>query len=185
MVYFTADWHLSHENIIRYCNRPFSDVTEMNETLIRNWNSVVNPGDTIYHLGDFGFFKTPNEFENVIHQLNGNKVLIYGNHDKQIKTNKKLQKLFNSCHSILETKVKLDDEKFDLVLCHFAMRVWNKSHRGAIHCYGHSHGTLQDDPNSLSMDVGVDCHKYTPISFDEVMVKITKKVFKPIDHHGE
>jgi calcineurin-like phosphoesterase family protein len=65
------------------------------------------------------------------------------------------------------------------------MRVWNKSHHGAWHLYGHSHGTLPDDPNALSFDCGVDCHNYTPISFEQVEAIMAKKTFKPIDHHGK
>jgi len=64
------------------------------------------------------------------------------------------------------------------------MRVWNKSHHGAWHLYGHSHGTLPDDKNSLSFDVGVDCHNFTPINFEQVSAIMKKKNFKPIDHHG-
>jgi calcineurin-like phosphoesterase family protein len=183
--FFSSDTHFGHANVIRYCNRPFEDVRAMDESLIRNWNSVVQPGDTIYHLGDFGFYRADEEYAKVLRRLNGNKVFIFGNHDKQIRKNISLQKMFSSCHPILETKVKLDDETFDLTLCHYAMRVWNKSHRGAIHLYGHSHGSLPDDPNSLSMDVGVDCHNYTPVSFEEVMVRMTKKAFRNIDHHGK
>ena len=52
-VFFTSDTHFNHTNIIRFCNRPFKDVTHMNETIIANWNSVVGPDDIIFHLGDF------------------------------------------------------------------------------------------------------------------------------------
>ncbi len=72
----------------------------------------------------------------------------------------------------------------DIVMLHYSMRVWNKSHHGSWHLYGHSHGTLPDDPNSLSIDVGVDCHNYQPISYDEIKSIMSKKEFKPVDHHG-
>jgi len=65
------------------------------------------------------------------------------------------------------------------------MRVWNKSHHGALNLYGHSHGSLPDDPHALAIDVGVDCHNFTPISFEQVKKIMSKKTFKPIDHHGE
>jgi calcineurin-like phosphoesterase family protein len=73
----------------------------------------------------------------------------------------------------------------DITLCHYALRVFNKSHHGSWHLYGHSHGTLPDDPNSLSFDVGVDCHNYFPISLDQVKKIMSKKTWKPIDHHGK
>ena len=72
-----------------------------------------------------------------------------------------------------------------IVLCHYAFRVWNKSHRGAWHLYGHSHGSLPDDPNSLSFDAGVDCHEFTPISYERVKEIMAEKRFLPVDHHGE
>jgi calcineurin-like phosphoesterase family protein len=65
------------------------------------------------------------------------------------------------------------------------MKVWNKSHHGAWHLYGHSHGSLPDDINSLSFDVGVDSHDYKPISYEEVKRIMKKKIFKPLDHHGK
>jgi hypothetical protein len=65
------------------------------------------------------------------------------------------------------------------------MRTWNKSHRGSWHLYGHSHGTLPDDPHSMSFDVGVDCHNYRPLSFEQVKAVMSKKLFKPIDHHTD
>jgi calcineurin-like phosphoesterase family protein len=71
-----------------------------------------------------------------------------------------------------------------IVMCHYAMRVWNRSHRGAWMLYGHSHGSLPDDPGALSIDVGVDCHDYTPISHDDIGRIMAKKTWKPIDHHG-
>jgi calcineurin-like phosphoesterase family protein len=80
MIYFSADHHFDHANIIRYCGRPFAGVNEMNEEMVRRWNSVVGPSDTVYYLGDFSMAKRP-----VLHfgsQLNGEKRLIIGNHDR-------------------------------------------------------------------------------------------------------
>ena len=75
--------------------------------------------------------------------------------------------------------------KRKIVLLHYAMRVWNRSHHGSWHLYGHSHGSLPDDPNSLSFDVGVDCWGYAPISYQEVKSVMSGKTFAPIDHHGK
>lgn len=173
--WFTSDTHFGHENIIRYCNRPFNDKNHMNETMIQRWNEVVGDDDTIYHLGDFAFFKTDEEYISLLEKLNGKKVLIYGNHDKQIKKNKKIQAHFVRCTFLDEISIDVDNETYSITLCHFAMRVWNKSHRGAFHLYGHSHGTLPEN-DTYSMDVGVDCHNFTPISFQYVLNKFTKKM---------
>ncbi len=178
-VWFTADTHFGHSNIIKYCNRPFATVGEMNETLIKNWNSVVKPRDMVYHLGDFCFGKDDYTFDLYFKQLNGLIIFIKGNHDKLAWRNK--HKFFAS--SDFGREIEVDGQK--ITLCHYAMRVWDKSHYTAWDLYGHSHGSLPDDPHALSIDVGVDCHNYTPISFEQVGEIMAKKNWKPIDHHGD
>lgn len=178
--WFTSDPHYGHKNILKLCNRPFASIEEMNERLIANYNYLVHSGDNVYILGDFSFGDAA--FTNsVLSRLNGNKHLIFGNHDHVFFKDKSLLSHFVWARDMSEIKVQ--DQR--IVLCHYSMRVWNKSHFGSYQLYGHSHGTLPDDPNLLSMDVGVDpCH-YKPISFDEVRAHMDKKTFKPIDHHGE
>ena len=80
MIYFIADTHFNHENIIKYCNRPFKNTEEMNEYIIKKWNSVVKSEDIVYHLGDVGF-GTIDELKKLLAKLNGTKILIMGNHD--------------------------------------------------------------------------------------------------------
>ena len=80
MVYLTADTHFSHTNILRYCQRPFVNTHEMNKTMIDNWNAVVTPEDTVYHLGDF-CLGSLNEQCRIFNMLNGKKYLVKGNHD--------------------------------------------------------------------------------------------------------
>lgn len=188
-LFFTSDTHWGHANIIKYCSRPFKSVEEMDDTLIKNWNHVVKPGDTVYHLGDFAFYKDQKHTRNVIRALNGNIVLIRGNHDKYLEP--ETLRAFNSVHPYYELNVSDKDNsrgKQRIILLHFAMRVWDKSHHGSWHLYGHSHGTLRDenyDKNSLSFDVGTDCHGFAPISYDRVKQIMATRTFKPIDHHGE
>lgn len=79
MRYFTSDWHFSHANVIRYCNRPFTDVHEMNKALTSLWNDTVKPDDTVYFLGDFAMNK--NLVTVIAPKLNGRKILVPGNHD--------------------------------------------------------------------------------------------------------
>lgn len=182
-VYFTSDTHFGHGNVIKYSKRPYSNAEEMDEALITNWNSKVKSSDDLYHLGDFGFAH-PTRLREIVKRLNGNKRLILGNHDKA----ENFRNVFNWVGTYLEIKVPDKDARQELqriVLFHYSARVWNQSHRGAWQLYGHSHGTLFDDPNLLSMDVGVDPCKYFPISYEEVKAHMATKTFKPLDHHGK
>jgi calcineurin-like phosphoesterase family protein len=174
--WFTSDLHLGHANILKYSNRPFSDVVEMDNKLIHNWNERIGQYDHVWFLGDFCFTNIEKGQE-YLNRLNGIKHLIIGNHDKvavQLKGWTTIDPL---------KEIKLNGQW--ITLCHYAMRIWNKSHYKTWHLYGHSHGSLPDDPNSLSFDVGVDCHNYMPLSFQEVEHIMNKKSYKSIDHHGE
>jgi calcineurin-like phosphoesterase family protein len=173
--YFTADTHFGHANIIRHAKRPFASVEEMDEALIRNWNAIVQPGDTVYHLGDFAW--KPRAVASYVCRLNGHIHLILGNHDRKSQL---ASKLFDSVAEYCE--VKMDGQR--ITLCHYAMRVWNKGHYGAWNLYGHSHGNLPEDPHSYSTDVGVDCWAYAPVSFARLQSHMSLKQFKPVDHHG-
>jgi calcineurin-like phosphoesterase family protein len=154
----------------------------MNKALIDNWNSKIKPGDVVFHLGDVGFGHHDQNRE-VIKQLNGHRHLILGNHDHA----KDYYSVFSWVGDYLEIKVADPDAKQSIqriVLFHYAMRVWNQSHRGAWQLYGHSHGTLPEDPTLLSMDVGVDPRGYYPIGYLEVKELMKKKTPKPSDYHG-
>lgn len=176
--FFTSDTHFFHSNIIKYCLRPFAHATDMNEQLIANWNNVVAPDDVVYHLGDFAFGDA-NGVDRVMRRLNFKHFhFVKGNHDNPFcdwyhsnKDDTYLAPKVSLHPSHLE--VKIEGNKF--TLCHYAMRTWNESHRGALHLYGHSHGTLPDDPNSKSFDVGVDCHNFAPISLERVLHLMSKK----------
>lgn len=152
MIYFTADTHFNHKNIIRFCNRPFQDVIEMNEVLIERWNKTVRNEDTIYHLGDVGF----GYINHILDRLNGNKILILGSHDKDLR---QYEKYFNEITPLANIVI----QKQPITLCHYAMRTWHRSHYNSWQLYGHSHGLLK--PQGKSWDVGVDVNEFTPISF--------------------
>lgn len=177
--YYTADTHFGHANIIKYCNRPFASAYEMDDVLCTNWNVIVGPEDTVYHLGDFSF-APPDKY---LARLNGHIVFVFGNHDREMRRVRQERK-WNHKVTFLPDLAEVEVEGQKMVLCHYAMRVWNKSHHGTWQLYGHSHGSLPDDPNARSLDVGVDVHGYKPISFDQVARHMAKKNWKPIDHHG-
>lgn len=183
--FFTADTHFCHANIIKYANRPFDSIDDMNMALINNWNEVVRPHDTVYHLGDFGFFndKSKHRIIDFLNELNGYIVFLEGNHDKKTREYKeRFNEYYYMNRGFVGKEISVNGQ--EILLTHYAMRVWNKSHHGVWCLYGHSHNTLPDDPEALSIDVGVDCHNYRPISFDEVKVIMSKKNWKPVDHHG-
>ncbi|MEO0095997.1 MAG: phosphoesterase [candidate division WOR-3 bacterium] len=170
MIYFTADTHFYHTNIIKYCKRPFKDVDEMNEKMIENWNRVVRPVDQVYIIGDFVFGHAGRQCERIVEiikRLKGNIFLIKGSHDKLENFNPSiLGKDAKRFHIFQDRIITILIENQEIVLCHYAMRVWPKSHYGSWHLYGHSHGQLEGWGKSF--DVGVDCWNFRPISFLEV-----------------
>lgn len=155
-IFFTADTHFNHENIIHFCKRPFSTVEEMNTALVEGWNGRVGAGDLVYHLGDFGW----GDWAGIREKLNGDIILISGGHDK--KSLKKFAGLFLQSADLLDIVV----EGYVVVLCHYCLRVWNKSHYDSWQLFGHSHGRLPALGKSL--DVGVDGHGFSPWAWEEI-----------------
>jgi calcineurin-like phosphoesterase family protein len=181
-IWFTSDHHFGHANMIRFSKRPFASVEEMDEHLLERWNAVVKPGDTVYHVGDI-FWTSTEEAKGLRERLNGRICLVRGNHDKTADSMKSAFEWFKDYYELKIEDPDAEGGKRRIVLCHYAFRVWNKSHHGSWHLYGHSHGSLSDDPNTRSFDVGVDCHDYTPVSYARVKEIMAGKKFVPIDHH--
>lgn len=177
-VYFTADLHLNHARIIELGGRPFGSVEEMNEVLVANWNATVKRGDTVYFLGDLGFFNSTEQATALVRSLNGQKFLIFGNHDK-----KQVERSEGWAWKGHYRRIKVAEQR--IVLCHYAMVTWEGAHRGSWMLYGHSHGNLVEPPDKPRMDVGVDVHDYRPISFDEVRERLEPRCYVPVDHHGK
>ena len=185
-IFFTADTHLGHANIIKHCRRPFADVEAMDTAIIERINARVGPDDWLYHLGDFSFRGgDPAAYRARVRCRN--MVLILGNHDPCFAdgtARPEFASLFKAVHNLLKVTVQIDGRSQIVVLCHYAMRVWDRSHHGTWHLYGHSHGSLPDNPHALSWDVGVDANDFSPLSVPQVAEIMSKKRFVPIDHHG-
>lgn len=149
MIYFTSDTHFSHKNVIDFCNRPFSDVEEMNKSMIEVWNKYITDRDTIYHLGDFHFGKNEEAFD-ILSQLKGKIILIKGNHDPSQRYRK--AKELGLLHDFfVATYMKHNKKK--LWLSHIPMEI-EESRTSMWNISGHIH----DNPSSSlkQINVGVD-----------------------------
>lgn len=134
--FYIADWHYGHANCIAFDNRPFKDVEEMNKELIKRWNETVDKGDIVYILGDM-FWCKMDEAISVLDSLNGQKILIKGNHDRC--NDSKFVKKFAKITDYLE----VDDEGKKVVLCHYPIPCFKNHFYGWIHLYGHVHNSFE------------------------------------------
>lgn len=163
--WFISDTHFFHDNIIRYCDRPFHDAEEMNEFIVQEWNKRVKPGDKIYHLGDvgLGFEGDESKISWLLSRLNGKKRLIVGNHD-----NLKSPAL----HRFFE-KIQLwngfKDEGFTCI--HIPIRL-DQLRDGFCCVHGHIHNRLMKDPHYIN--VCVEHTNYAPLHMDEIKARIKK-----------
>jgi calcineurin-like phosphoesterase family protein len=172
--FFTSDIHFFHENVIRFCNRPFGSVEHMNETLINNWNMVVGEKDHIWVLGDVSFGSVP-DTEGVLKQLKGIKHLVVGNHDRKGSAEKLFNRDWNKYFVDKADYLRLKVDKQKLVLCHFPFASWE---RGYINLHGHLHNLAGYKNKWRQWDVGVDANNYTPILLEDV-VKRAEEGVKP------
>lgn len=181
--YFISDTHFYHNNIIKYDNRPFKSVEEMNKTLIKNWNNTVTPKDHIYILGDFSW-GSESDTEKILEQLQGHKHLIIGNHDKVIIKSKKLKLYFESIDHYAKITVPTKEDHKTLILSHYFIPFYDCHFRGVIHLHGHSHITPEhdkeleiakrlNDKGFINKIFNVGCMlpymEYTPITVDELL----------------
>jgi len=176
--FVTADHHFGHGNIIKYSKRPFRDAQDMDGQLIQRWNEKVPRGSIVYHLGDFSFAEDKRMRE-LVHRLNGSIRLVRGNHDKRIRG--ATVKLFEWVKDYYEAA---GPGKRKIVMCHYPMVTWNKSHAGSWMFHGHCHGNLTM-PSTTRFDVGVDTHpNYEPYSLKEIESIMSKREYLVSDHHG-
>jgi calcineurin-like phosphoesterase family protein len=169
-IFFTADTHFKHKRICGYSNRPFATLEEHDEALIENWNKVVPKGGRVYHLGDFAMTwkkEEVGEINRILGRLNGQVHLICGNHDREA------VKSANFVWQGDYKSITLAEQK--IILFHYCIRSWHHLGRGSWHLFGHSHGNLDVKGCGKCMDVGVDCHAYRPISFDEIKSEMDAK----------
>ncbi len=183
-IYFIADFHLSHKNIIRFDNRPFKDIDEMHETLIRNWNSVVSENSIVYYLGDLSFGKM-NYAKDFVNQLNGTIRFILGNHDNYsaIRNLNRFESI--SKEEIIYVKDDVKGGYQQLHLHHLPFLSWYNMHHGSIHLHAHTHQKMMNNKDfewfyrRRVIDVGCNGWNYTPLSYSQVKT-ITQNKITPI-----
>jgi calcineurin-like phosphoesterase family protein len=170
--FFTSDTHFDDEYSLRYFNRPFQNVDEMNVTLVEKWNRVVSENDTIYHLGDFTLDNV-SHFTKWVSKLNGTIKILPGSHDypwlKDFVSSERVQ-VIAPLVSLEFPELIVGQNPQVIVLCHYSMQVWDRSNQGSWHLFGHTHGKLKGI--GLSFDVGVDCTEFTPLSVEMVASKM-------------
>ncbi|AEQ52662.1 phosphohydrolase [Pelagibacterium halotolerans] len=156
--HFISDTHFGHAGMMRMCARPFESVAEMDRHMIEQWNSVVQPGDEVWHLGDFAYRGDADHAEKIFKQLHGRKHLIIGNHDDE--TTLELDWASVQHRKILQhggTKIILD---------HYPLREWLHFHNDSIHLFGHVHSNIPSSTRAL--DVGVDHVGFAPLNINGV-----------------
>jgi calcineurin-like phosphoesterase family protein len=191
-VYFISDFHIGHHNVIKFDGRPFRDVDEMHAELIKRWNSVIDDDDEVYYMGDL-CMRDVDTAKWVMHALKGKIHFIMGNHDRD-KIIKRIDR-FETIHEYGTEILVKDDTITDkrakghqqIIMSHYPILSWNRSHYGSWMIHGHCHGSLmksnQDYYKRKVMDVGCNVIDYTPISYQEVKSAMDKKVISNVDHH--
>ena len=184
-LFFTSDTHFFHENIIKYCNRPFDNAEEMNKELVKRWNEIVPKDGIVFHLGDVSLTASPKNLDSLLHKLNGTKYLVIGNHEKDALGKDYIRSYWAGIYDIIEIYVPDEEITYKeqhIVMCHYPMITWNASHRGSWQLFGHVHGGLSNkgimQHSPAQLDVGVDTNNYTPYSYQEIKEKITKQLLK-------
>lgn len=169
MRYFSSDWHLDHKRIIELSDRPFKDLSEMNETIITNMLAPLKPNDTFYFLGDLGFSK-----EIIVQFLERvpkgvEFVWIIGNHDE------KFLPFFKGKMTYMEF---ININKKEVTLCHYPMKIWRKSNYNSWSLFGHAHineRARQFKPYGKMINVNCELHDYKPWTEDEIITEMRNR----------
>lgn len=182
-IWFTSDTHFGHQNILKFCERPFVSIEEMDNAIIERWNSKVGKDDIVFHLGDFAF-ATNKRWQKLIALLNGKIYLILGNHDVIRWPGTYTMQLFDRVENQMMLKI---DNKYKVYLNHFPFLCYDGTYRNPYDCtiqlHGHVHervGDVGKDAQRLQYrfpyqyDVGVDNNNFYPVSWEEILKIIYK-----------
>lgn len=178
-IFFTSDLHFCHNKEFLYAPRGFTNVQDMNEALVENWNKIVKHNDEVYNLGDFAL----NDIEAAIpyiNQLNGTIRWIYGNHD----TAKKIDRIMDECPNVWAigyADLMKHEKKFSIYMSHYPTLTANydekkfSQHVIAVHGHTHQRSNWIDLKNPFTYHVGVDSHNNAPVHIDEVISDVRQR----------
>jgi calcineurin-like phosphoesterase family protein len=186
-IYFVSDNHFFHSNILKFCKRPFKDVEEMNKRMIENWNNKVPTDGIVFHLGDFSWGGYQ-QWKQIREQLNGDIILIKGNHD--------IKNLTPTAHSLFKKaafQMRIEIEGRRIWLNHFPLLCYSGTYRDfnglEYNLFGHTHLSNHLSRNNgkdcdrcfqmlfpTQYDVGVDFNEFAPISWKEVDEQIKEQI---------
>ena len=178
--YLTADLHFGHKNIMKFCPvtraRFKDDVDYMTEAMIKEWNDIVEPVDTVYILGDVAF---TNGYDAalIMMRLNGRKILIEGNHDRKTLMDVNFRNQFAEVHNYFTTTYN----GHFITMFHYPIAEWDRMHRGALHFHGHLHGGTSGLEEFRAVDVGMDATGFIVIEMEDAIAKAVKGKIK--GHH--
>ena len=181
-IFVTADLHLGHENIIRFCNRPFANADEMNEALVERWNAVVKDNDIVFLLGDVALGGAQ-LYDRYLPQLKGRKFLIYGNHDFR-----NMRERYLRYFEQVALKMFISVDGQPIILNHEPLLCFGgQQDNRTWHLFGHVHTSKTGRQGSdyqrvrtmctpTMYDVGVDFNNFTPIRFQDLKAQIDRQV---------
>ncbi len=164
--FLTSDTHFEHKNIIEYCSRPFADVKHMTEVLVKNWNEVVKPEDTIYHLGDFAM-GDKGLIPITLARLNGTKILVHGNHDFNHKGTELLKQIKEGPWQAIHAELFETIDGVKVYMRHEPKMDFKPSDAAEYHLCGHVHSSW--NRQGPIINVGVDVNDYRPVNIRQLI----------------
>ena len=178
--YITSDLHFGHTNIMKFCPvtraRYNNDVNYMNEQMVKEWNEIVNPEDTVYILGDVAFMPA-SKAASYVNRLNGTKILIEGNHDRKALNDPVFRSAFKEVHKYHH----INYNGTFVTMFHYPIAEWDQMHRGSVHFHGHLHGNESGMEKYRCLDVGMDATGWIVLEMEDAIARAMKGEIK--GHH--
>lgn len=171
-IFLTSDTHFGHDRDFIWKPRGFSNVHEMNEEIVRRWNSIVIEDDIVYHLGDI-MLGDDSVGLSYLKQLNGMIYIAFGNHD----TSKRIH-LYKQCHNVMDVQMgfRIKNKKKTCILTHYPTVTANGEDTRTINFFGHTHqqtNFYEDKP--YMYHVGMDSHNCYPVDIELALQEIKNK----------